>query len=1347
MKKQLQDFLSMNYGRLLFLAMIIFIGQGVAFSQGTITVTANTDDGAGSLRQAVRDAVDGDVIDFDGAITTITLDSSLLLGDKTLTIDGGGDVVLNRELVALDSFRLVTITGVMDKVVTIMDLTIQNGLAKGAGGGLLADHSAGGQTMLEGIIFKDNFTLGGSGDIGGGGARILGYNADTVSMAIDCEFIGNSTATGKDGGGAHAENATFLRCSFTGNAGDAAGGARSQNDVLFDHCTFTNNTADDDGGAIRISTGSGTALNCTFEGNAAGDNGGAIFMARGSILNCKFYNNTSGNLGGAVFGNNNSFIINTLMSGNSSVNDGGGVCIDDEGIVENCIITGNTAGVTGGGVWFKGGGDVGNLIGSVVAYNTADSIGGGVHVQTGNVINCVITKNYSADNGGALSGDGTWLLANSIIYDNDAAGDAKNIHFVSNGAPTAAQNCAIDATAYDAAAWTASNITTLDASPFVGGSEADSLMLPYSSPLIDAGSTDAAIIDLLPATALNGVNRIINSVVDLGAYERLQSFVVTSAADEGAGSLRQIISDAVDGESIITFADDITTILVDTTLVLGDKTLIIDGGGDIILDGAFNADPLLDTLRVIEITGDSGKVVTIKNLTIQNGFAEDDNGGGISARHNSTKGKTILENIIFKDNTATLYGGGLFIYGLEGDGCMVTNCEFTGNKALDVSNGRGAASYAYHTIFSGCTFTDNAAGDGAGGLFMNTEVEVYDSHFSGNTAGDDGGAARLQGDFTVVSNCTFENNSADDSGGAIFMAHGNVYDSEIINNSSTGQGGGISSNNDGNVYNSLISGNTSAAEAGGIYIDDTGILSNCIVTNNTATGNAGGVFAEGNNGPALVVGSVIANNSTDASGGGIYVQAGDVVNCIVTANYAGTNGGAITGETGPWFIGNSIVWDNDAAGADKNIEVVSNSATDHAANSAIDATAYNDTWTATNITILNASPFVGGTEADSLYSLPTSGLIDKGTTDFGIAALLPEFDLDGNDRIQGTIDIGVYETEIIGVLGVSLNVSSLEVSVGGTGTLVATVEPAEAGNKTITWSSSDEGVATVADGVVTGVADGSATITATTVDGGFTATADVTVFTAVTGVTLDQTAVTLEVDQTVTLVATVEPATATNQTVGWVSGNEDVATVDGGLVTAIAPGTASISAITMDGSFIALCQVTVTEPTVAVTGVTLDQTSLALEPGDSETLVATVAPAEATDPSVTWSTSDAAVATVADGVVTAVADGTATITVTTTDGGFTATCDVTVETVGIEDHATGFRLYPNPVSGGKFFIEVSDPGIKAFEIYNVLGVVVHQEKVSIQKNYEMNTEAMKSGIYFIRMIKDESISVDQFIVE
>lgn len=162
-----------------------------------------------------------------------------------------------------------------------------------------------------------------------------------------------------------------------------------------------------------------------------------------------------------------------------------------------------------------------------------------------------------------------------------------------------------------------------------------------------------------------------------------------------------------------------------------------------------------------------------------------------------------------------------------------------------------------------------------------------------------------------------------------------------------------------------------------------------------------------------------------------------------------------------------------------------------------------------------------------------------------------------------------------------------------------------------------------------------------------------------TGVTLDKTELSLPVGETGTLTATVQPDTATDKTVTWASDDQTVATVDqSGTVTAVAPGTATVTATTADGSHTARCVVTVTRP---VTGVTLDKTTLSLFTGNTETLTAAVQPADATNRDVTWSSSDETVATVdKNGIVSAVGAGEATITVTTAEGGYTAACLVQV---------------------------------------------------------------------------------------
>ena len=272
-----------------------------------------------------------------------------------------------------------------------------------------------------------------------------------------------------------------------------------------------------------------------------------------------------------------------------------------------------------------------------------------------------------------------------------------------------------------------------------------------------------------------------------------------------------------------------------------------------------------------------------------------------------------------------------------------------------------------------------------------------------------------------------------------------------------------------------------------------------------------------------------------------------------------------------------------------------------------------------------------------------------------------------------TCKVTVSDKEI-NVTGVQLNKTETSLLVGGNETLVATILPENATNQKVTWASSDEAVATVdANGKVTGVKAGEATITVTTEDGGKTATCKVTVSDKeinVTGVTLNKASVELNVGASETLTATIAPADATNKNVTWASSDAAVATVDAnGKVTGVKAGTATITVTTEDGGHTATCQVTVKANTVAVTSVTLNKASVELNVGASETLTATIAPADATNQKVTWASSDAAIATVdANGKVTGVKAGTATITVTTEDGGHTATCAVEVTDIKNGNH-------------------------------------------------------------------------------
>ena len=175
-----------------------------------------------------------------------------------------------------------------------------------------------------------------------------------------------------------------------------------------------------------------------------------------------------------------------------------------------------------------------------------------------------------------------------------------------------------------------------------------------------------------------------------------------------------------------------------------------------------------------------------------------------------------------------------------------------------------------------------------------------------------------------------------------------------------------------------------------------------------------------------------------------------------------------------------------------------------------------------------------------------------------------------------------YKTAIVEkVLNIELNKSSIDLNIGESEGLTASISPSNAFNKEVTWSSSDISVATVSsDGTVTAKKKGVATITATTKDGNKTATCVVNVKTVnVTGITLNKTTLNLVRNQTGTLSVTVLPTNATNKNYTWSSSDTTIATVSSnGVVTAKKKGVAIITVTTEDGNKIASCSVEVVNP-------------------------------------------------------------------------------------------------------------------------------------------------------------------------
>lgn len=189
------------------------------------------------------------------------------------------------------------------------------------------------------------------------------------------------------------------------------------------------------------------------------------------------------------------------------------------------------------------------------------------------------------------------------------------------------------------------------------------------------------------------------------------------------------------------------------------------------------------------------------------------------------------------------------------------------------------------------------------------------------------------------------------------------------------------------------------------------------------------------------------------------------------------------------------------------------------------------------------------------------------------------------------------------VEGISLSDTAITILVGEQHQLSDTVKPADASNTGVEWKSDAGSVVSVVDGLITGLAGGTAVVSVTTEDGEFSAQCRVTVEVPVEGISLSDTAVTIEMGEQYQLSDTVKPEDAANKTVFWISDADTVASVEDGLLTGNSAGTAVVSVTTEDGGFSAQCRVTVLDTATSVNVQSLDDLSLSPNPFTTEVMI------------------------------------------------------------------------------------------------------------------------------------------------
>ena len=397
-----------------------------------------------------------------------------------------------------------------------------------------------------------------------------------------------------------------------------------------------------------------------------------------------------------------------------------------------------------------------------------------------------------------------------------------------------------------------------------------------------------------------------------------------------------------------------------------------------------------------------------------------------------------------------------------------------------------------------------------------------------------------------------------------------------------------------------------------------------------------------------------------------------------------------------------------------------------------------------------------GPRTDSLYAPGTSDTMAQMNRKHGQTGTLESFDEDfykanlwafGQDSLSPWVMNGNmprlwYEFM---VRSVEMPFAETTLEKGSTITIQPIITPADATDKGCRFSSSDVSIASVnQDGTVTGNNAGTATITVTTNDGGFTATCLVHVTVPVESIALTQDTVTLARFGTFVLECTVLPEEATNQHVLFRSMNENIVYCYGSTLYGVNTGETTVVATSEDGHASDTCLVKVIIP---VEDITLNESSITLNNATpSFQLKATLYPDDATEVPLVWTSEDETVATVSNnGLVSGHAKGSTTVTVSTEDNAISASCFVTVsENVANENMTDGFISARIDMD---YFVVESSNLIRSASVYSAIGTLVYENATVASESLRIPAQHLDNGLYLIRVTMENGQTATLKIVK
>jgi parallel beta-helix repeat protein/predicted outer membrane repeat protein len=580
-------------------------------------------------------------------------------------------------------------------------------------------------------------------------------------------------------------------------------------------------------------------INCKFENNH-GSRGGAIHCHSyysPKLTNCIFTGNSSRYGGGIHIDEGSPILTNCRFSGNSAVSWGGAVYCEETSspTIRNCLIIGNKAGDDGGGIAITDG---------------SDAI----------IENCTISDNIANDKGGGIYCPDRMTVSNSILWGNYPDQITQNYRIVINysdveGGWSDVGNFHADPCFVDAGYWDA-NGTPQDANDdfWVDGD----YRLLWDSPCINAGDPD--YVSEPNDTDLDGGLRVINSRIDMGAYEFLRApqiiYVDADATGANDGSswadaynfLQDALADAnASAKPIdIRVAQGVYKPDQGAGITPGDRTATFQLIRGVALKGGYTGfgekDPnardinLYETILSGDLNGNDVEVNDPCDLENEPTRAENSYHVVIASETNET---AVLDGFTITGGNANgprpnSLGGGIYSYSSSP---TIMNCTISGNSSVRNAGGgiRNHGTGMYHhlncnpTIIN-CTISRNYGG----GIKSSGSPTLINSQINRN----DGGCGMINGlgNPTLI-NCTISGNNA--GGWDSCDSYSTLINCMFVGNSSDWNAGAwFSVDSDSVLVNCVFVGNSARNEGGGIYSmsDYSMTLTNCILWSNRDKG-------------------------------------------------------------------------------------------------------------------------------------------------------------------------------------------------------------------------------------------------------------------------------------------------------------------------------------------------------------------------------------------------------------------------------------------------------------------------------------------------------------------------------